>query len=189
MGQTLTGVKAPPVGPVYVDAAMSKKTVTLDVREDLRRGREPFGRIMQAVASLAEGQELLIIAPFKPEPIFAVLAQQGFGHLARETESGDWEVRFSKEHAPKPKARKGPPAGAERTVQVVDVDARGLEPPQPLVKILEALAGLPAGAALHARTDRRPMHLHAELESRGFTGESVEQPDGSFVTHIPYAAR
>jgi TusA-related sulfurtransferase len=64
------------------------------------------------------------------------------------------------------------------------VDARGLEPPQPLVKILEALATLPEGARLRARTDRRPMHLYAQLEERGFVGESEEQEDGSFVTHV-----
>ena len=68
--------------------------------------------------------------------------------------------------------------------QVIAVDARGLEPPQPLVKILEALALLADGAELRAQTDRRPMHLYSFLEERGFTGSSEEQPDGSFVTHI-----
>jgi len=66
----------------------------------------------------------------------------------------------------------------------VFVDARGLEPPEPLVRILEAVSNLPKEAQLHARTDRRPMHLHSQLEQRGFTGESEEQNDGSFVTHI-----
>lgn len=64
------------------------------------------------------------------------------------------------------------------------VDARGLEPPQPLVVILESLARLPEGTALRARTDRRPMHLYALLKARGFTGETEEQSDGSFVTTI-----
>jgi uncharacterized protein (DUF2249 family) len=76
------------------------------------------------------------------------------------------------------------PSRACTGVPVIEVDARGLEPPQPLVKILEALAGLPEGARLRARTDRRPMHLHDQLEERGFVGESQEQPDGSFVTHV-----
>jgi TusA-related sulfurtransferase len=66
----------------------------------------------------------------------------------------------------------------------VFVDARGLEPPEPLVRILEAISNLPNNAELHARTDRRPMHLYAQLEQRGFTGESEEQTDGSFITHI-----
>jgi uncharacterized protein (DUF2249 family) len=64
------------------------------------------------------------------------------------------------------------------------LDARGLEPPEPLVKILEALTALPEGAGLRAHTDRRPMHLYAQLEERGFVGETEEQPDGSFVTHV-----
>jgi uncharacterized protein (DUF2249 family) len=67
------------------------------------------------------------------------------------------------------------------------VDARGLEPPQPLVAILEALGRLPQGGVLQARTDRRPMHLYPQLEARGFTGTSQEQDDGSFITHIRHA--
>jgi uncharacterized protein (DUF2249 family) len=53
-----------------------------------------------------------------------------------------------------------------------------------MVKILEALAALPAGAELRARTDRRPVHLYPHLEERGFAAESEEQSDGSFITHI-----
>jgi TusA-related sulfurtransferase len=68
--------------------------------------------------------------------------------------------------------------------EVVELDARGLEPPQPLVKILEALASLPPGATLRAQTDRRPMHLYAQLEERGFTGSSEQAEDGSYITHV-----
>ncbi len=172
---------------------MSQHTVTLDVREDIRNGREPFGKIMQTVAHLKDRERLLLIAPFEPAPLFAVLAQRGFSHQSTPTATGDWEVLFTRDpanltvaktapapsplpHATKPRQCTGTP--------VVDLDARGLEPPQPLVKILEALATLPAGARLRARTDRRPMHLYAQLEARGFSGESEEQNDGSFITHI-----
>jgi len=70
---------------------------------------------------------------------------------------------------------------------VIDVDARGLEPPQPLVVILEGLARLPKGSALRARTDRRPLHLYPLLGQRGFTGETEESHDGGFVTTIRHA--
>ena len=53
-----------------------------------------------------------------------------------------------------------------------------------MVKILEALASLPEGMGIRAFTDRRPVHLYAQLEDRGFTGLSEEQSDGSFITHI-----
>ena len=166
---------------------MTQKTVALDVREDIRNGREPFGKIMQTVASLKDNEQLLLIAPFEPAPLFAVLAQQGFSHQSKPTPAGDYEVLFTRgasgsaepipaAASPKPRSCTGTP--------VIEVDARGLEPPQPLVTILEALATLPKGARLRARTDRRPMHLYAQLEERGFVGESVEQPDGSFITHV-----
>ena len=69
----------------------------------------------------------------------------------------------------------------------VEVDTRGLEPPQPLVAILEALARLPAAGELRAQTDRRPLHLYPLLKQRGFVGETEEQHDGTFVTIIRHA--
>jgi hypothetical protein len=67
---------------------------------------------------------------------------------------------------------------------VIELDARGFEPPQPLMKTLEAVATLPAGTALRVHTRWRPALLYAELEKRGFIGESEEQTDGSYITHI-----
>jgi uncharacterized protein (DUF2249 family) len=67
---------------------------------------------------------------------------------------------------------------------MLEVDARGLEPPQPLVVILEAVSRLAQGTELRAHTDRRPMHLYGQLLERGFIGISEEQSDGSFVTTI-----
>jgi uncharacterized protein (DUF2249 family) len=166
---------------------MNDQTVTLDVRDDIRSGREPFSKIMSAAARLKANQELLLIAPFEPAPLFGVMQKQGFRYASRPMPSGDWEVLFTRHSdAPLPAAHRPPPAGdsVSTKAEVVEVDARGLEPPQPLVKILETLAGLPPGAQLNARTDRRPMHLYAHLEERGFTAETKEQPDGSFLTHI-----
>jgi hypothetical protein len=71
-----------------------------------------------------------------------------------------------------------------RAANVIEVDARGLEPPLPLVRILEATADLPPGVTVRARTDRRPMHLYAHLEARGLIAETFPESDGSFLTHI-----
>lgn len=67
---------------------------------------------------------------------------------------------------------------------VIELDVRDLEPPQPLMKALEAVATLPAGARLQLHTRWRPALLYAELEKRGFIGKSEEQSDGSYLTHI-----
>ncbi|MBK8001745.1 MAG: DUF2249 domain-containing protein [Verrucomicrobia bacterium] len=66
---------------------------------------------------------------------------------------------------------------------IVNVDARA-GATQPMVVILETLSELPRSAELHARTDRRPLHLYPLLEQRGFTGKTEEQNDGSFITII-----
>ena len=62
-----------------------------------------------------------------------------------------------------------------------EVDARGLEPPEPMLRILSAVEGLAAGGVLRARTDRRPLHLLSELEARGVSHECQEQADGSWI--------
>jgi uncharacterized protein (DUF2249 family) len=59
-----------------------------------------------------------------------------------------------------------------------------MEPPKPLAAILEALSNLPEGTELRAQTDRRPMHLYSQLETRGFTSQTEETSHGSFITHI-----
>jgi len=164
---------------------MSKRTITLDVREDIRNGREPFGKIMQTVAGLKNDEQLRLLAPFEPAPLYAVLAQRGYAHQSKATPEGDFEILFTRD--PTDATQQAPsdsPSRACTGIPVIEVDARGLEPPQPLVKILEALTALPEGAQLRVRSDRRPMHLYAQLEARGFVGESEEQPDGSFVTHV-----
>jgi len=172
---------------------MSQRTVTLDVREDIRNGREPFAKILQTVAGLKDNEQLRLLAPFEPAPLYAVLAQRGYSHQSKPTPAGDFEVLFTRGSAdpanlePTSALSQPPPSSQPRActgTPVIEVDARGLEPPQPLVKILEALATLPEGARLRARTDRRPMHLYAQLEERGFLGESEEQKDGSFVTYV-----
>ncbi|MGH7048347.1 MAG: DUF2249 domain-containing protein [Stellaceae bacterium] len=68
---------------------------TLDVREILKAGGEPFSQIMQAVDALAPGQGLRLLATFKPVPLFGVMAQRGFDHAERQIGGGDWEVIFT----------------------------------------------------------------------------------------------
>jgi uncharacterized protein (DUF2249 family) len=161
-----------------------RKTVRLDVREDIRAGREPFSKIMAATSALKDNEDLLLVAPFEPKPLFGVLAGQGFTHTAKELSGGDWEVLFTR---PAPDASGKGSARPSRKQAIVEVDARDLEPPQPMVKILEALAALPQDAVLHARTLRRPLHLYPQIEARGFMAESTEQSDGSFLTVIRHA--
>ena len=136
--------------------------VLVDVREDIRQGKEPFQKIMQAVQSVPPGGRLVLLNIFEPVPLYGVLGGKGFTHTTERTPEGDWKITFT------------------RPV----LDLRGLEPPQPLQRALEALVQLPANGTLTIHTDRRPMLLYPKLEERGFRYESAEAPAGGFLTRI-----
>jgi uncharacterized protein (DUF2249 family) len=158
---------------------------TLDVRADFKSGQHPCDKIQNAISNVRAGEALRLLVPFEPVPLFDVAANKGLGHKSTQTAEGDWEIIFSHDAASaKSATRPHTACGYSSTSEIIEVDARHLEPPQPMVRILEALARLPQGASLRARTDRRPIHLYSHLEDRGFTGESEEQSDGSFITPI-----
>ncbi len=48
------------------------------------------------------------------------------------------------------------------------LDVSRLEPPEPLVRILDALEELPPGVLLHVRHRREPFPLYAILEETGY---------------------
>lgn len=50
----------------------------------------------------------------------------------------------------------------------IHLDNRGLEPPEPMVRILEAITGLSPDDRLVVLMDREPLLLYPELERRGF---------------------
>ena len=167
---------------------MSETIARLDVREDVLQGREPFSKIMNLASRLGPNEKFLLIAPFEPLPLFSVLDRQGFDQASKKLQSGDWEVLFTRRNVESSPGfspqRPGCSAVKAEAAEIVELDARGLEPPQPMIKILEALATLPPGAELRARTDRRPMHLYAQLEERGFAGETSQELNESFITTI-----
>ena len=79
-----------------------------------------------------------------------MLGKQGFDHKSQQIESGDWEVLFTRRNGEAvafvPHEHSSCGAVKTEPTEIIEVDARKLEPPQPMVKILEALAILPAGA-------------------------------------------
>ncbi|MEO6788525.1 MAG: DUF2249 domain-containing protein [Chthoniobacteraceae bacterium] len=81
---------------------MAATIVTLDVREGLCAGREPFPRIMEAVGRLRDGEQLRIIAPFAPRPLIGVLAAQGLVGTVTEREGGSFGALFASADSAEP---------------------------------------------------------------------------------------
>jgi uncharacterized protein (DUF2249 family) len=61
----------------------------------------------------------------------------------------------------------------------MELDHRGLEPPLPMVRTLEALAALAPGSTLVIHNDRVPVYLLPQLDARGVTYEIEPLDDGS----------
>lgn len=157
--------------------------LTLDVRADLRRGMEPLPRILETVASLDGGQSLRLLVPFEPIPLYSVLRSKGYAHRAARLEAGGWEILFSPtaDAAMEPAAVKRTPSGeghARWDAPSTQLDNRGLSPPEPLVRILEALECLQPGQVLEAVNDRDPVFLYPELEARGHAVRVDKGTDG-----------
>ncbi len=66
----------------------------------------------------------------------------------------------------------------------MNLDNRGLEPPQPMMRTLEALEGLSKGETLSIINDRRPMFLYEQLDELGYRHKTIERNDGSFLIEI-----
>jgi uncharacterized protein (DUF2249 family) len=151
--------------PTAFAAFPEARLVRLDVRDAIRRGEEPLTTIMAAVEDLGPDQILVLRAPFEPVPLYRVLAKRGFAHCTDRRADDDWWVWFYRgEPAAPPISRANETGGT--------LDVRGLEPPQPMVAVLERLEMLGPGETLSVVHDRRPTFLYPQLDERGFTHET-----------------
>lgn len=145
----------PPLAPV----------VELDVRDDLRSGREPFSRIMSTVGALRDVEVLHLRATFEPVPLFKVLGKRGFTHESSAHAADDWSVWFWR-------------------ANTRWLDVRGLEPPDPLLQTLAALETLPDGHALVQVNVRVPQVLLPMLAERGYSCDIDESPPDRVLVRI-----
>ena len=172
--------------PAALDRLPESGGVHLDVREEIRGGNEPFGRIIEAVDGLGMEGVLVLTTPFEPVPLYRVLARRGFAHFAERRAADHWTVWFYRDPAapaasasPAPAARLAPPAGLPVPgVSLVRLDVRGLEPPLPMVRVLEAVESLGPGQRLEVLHDRRPLFLYPQLEARGLRHVTDEPEPG-----------
>jgi uncharacterized protein (DUF2249 family) len=166
--------------PASVKAA--RETV-LDARPILAKGGDPFRLIMRTVGELKADEALHLTVGFDPLPLYTVLKNQGFA-AHTQIEDGVFHVWFWREGPGKqhPKVE----AFAQRTglQEPVELDVRGLEPPQPMITILEKLVELGDGAQLLVRHHREPVLLYEKLNARGYAAKTSRRAEGDYLVHI-----
>jgi uncharacterized protein (DUF2249 family) len=162
------------------------KIVELDVRPYLRKKIEPFEVIMETVKKLDKEDTFVLHATFKPTPLLGVMKVKGFVSKAEKLEDDHWVVTFIhksrkdafKEDEPSP-AKKRSSASGDSGPRVFELDNRGLEPPQPMIRTLGKLEAIAPGDKVIIHNDRVPVFLIEELHTLGYPYSIEEQPDGS----------
>ena len=150
---------------------------------------------MQAIGHLRAGQELLLIAPFEPTPLYSRLEQRGLAHHAAHVAPDEWRVSFhpppaaAPEHGAqqqsdtiRPTAPPGPDASPVQ--HTTHLETRGREPPGPLLRMLNTLETRGTEQGLVAPIAREPLLLCPALLERGWSYEGTPQPDGSSLIRI-----
>lgn len=172
---------------------MNPTSTTAPVDFDARRipCRTKHAQIFQRWADLPVGAHFVLINDHDPVPLyyqFEALFRGAFDWEYLVDGPTEFRVKITrlKESpftVPPPPPRKtvaGVPAGAE-------LDLRGLEPPEPMIRILNLLESGAAGTTFRARTDRQPLHLFPELVARGAHHVCEAAADGSWITTITRA--
>ena len=172
-----------------------KTTTHLNETFDVRQlpGRTKHAQIFQRWLDLAVGEHFVLLNDHDPVPLryqFEAEFPSAFSWEYLEKGPEEFRVKITKlrpisrgpaeTRAPRPVV--APTTKPATSAELVEIDVRGFEPPEPLLRILEALETLPAGKRVRATTDREPCHLFGEAEQRGFQHECTEQPNGSYQT-------
>ena len=77
-----------------MSAPGSKKFRTLDVRPLMKRGEEPFRRIMETLATLEPDEGFAVVAPFLPSPLIERMQSAGYHARPERSADGSWKTFF-----------------------------------------------------------------------------------------------
>ncbi|HRD35637.1 MAG TPA: DUF2249 domain-containing protein [Rhodocyclaceae bacterium] len=69
------------------------------------------------------------------------------------------------------------------------IDARRMQPPEPMERVLDALDLLEVGNEIHLVINREPVPLYNVLKRNGYTHVTQRDADDTFLVRIMHAAR
>ena len=106
------------------------------------------------------------------------------GWAAHTEQQGDvWHVWFYPDARATPERAEA--KGERAPLQPsVEIDVRGLEPPQPMIVILEKLVAIGPGAQLFVHHHREPVLLYEKLALRGYGARTEKLGEGDYRVHI-----
>ncbi len=161
-----------------------KKVITFDVRPIISGGKDPLKFILAKVDELKDDEILLIINSFEPIPLYTVLGRKGYAHKT-EKENDVFRIYFYKDKIlstaeDETKSHSNDEINIADFENIIEIDVRDLEPPEPMVKVLETLSKLDDKTALLMHHHREPLMLYPKLEERGYRAFCTKINDDYF---------
>lgn len=170
--------------PGFMQQLNENNLEILDVRDVIESGKDPFNIIMKKIKDVHTGKILKLINSFEPAPLITILSKQGFEYFVENENENVVNTFFYKKGAstniskPEVKISSDWDEVLKRFENnLVTIDVRHLEMPQPMLTILEALEKLTDEKALFVYHKRIPVFLLPELEERKFTYRIKEISD------------
>jgi uncharacterized protein (DUF2249 family) len=154
-------------------------TYTLDVRPVIESGADPFKDIMLELNRLNEGEGLLLVNSFNPIPLTGLLREKGYTVFSERKADDLYHTHILKTNSVT-SSRNSKDATTETYEDdwnsklisygsnLVEIDVRNLEMPEPMVRILEELGRLPDTHILLVHHKKIPQFLLPELKSRDY---------------------
>ena len=174
--------------PEWLDSLSEENEVLFDARPLLASGQDPLKPIAEQARKLQVGEHLHLVNFFEPVPLYEVLRKRGFDHWTEERE-GAYHIYFygrwngAMEPAP---SECGPltDVDLENAQAITELDVRGLQPPEPMVRVLESLPQIERGGVLLVHHHREPMFLYEKLAERGFEAACKKIDDNYYKVVI-----
>src|SRR4030067_300884 len=160
-----------------------EKIVDLDVRPELDAGRDPFNLIIKTLGNMGDDQVLHMIIVFEPVQLYTVLKMKGYEHSTEQAD-GLWHIYFYKGETGAKADKNAETKEAASEPKTIEIDVRGLEPPEPMVKIIELLPQVGMNTTLLVHHHREPVMLYDNL----YILEWVDAVEFRLYFRIPFSA-
>lgn len=159
------------VKPGFLQSLTADKIHFLDVRPLINSGNDPLKDILAKAKKIKPGEILVVKNSFEPVPLYTVLGKKGFVHWT-EINEDCYTVYFYKENESSgndsPSYDISKEINEEDFENVIEIDVSDLQPPEPMLRILENLNRVNEKSVMLVHHHREPVLLYPRLEERGY---------------------
>lgn len=172
-----------------------QEITSLDVRPLLAKGEDPFTILQKALKKLEANEALEVLIDFEPIPLIRIQEKKGFLSITA-VEDGVYHTYFKAGGVQKEESKSS--GESTKTIseleydklintysgELITIDVRNLEMPEPLVRILEAIENLDENTGLKIFHKKIPQHLLPELEAKNLNTFICPIAEGNVMLFI-----